>query len=93
MSNATSALINNIQPENSSDLPLRELVTQSLEHYFSQLDGEKPSNLYELVREETEAPLMRAVMNYTQGNQSEAAILLGISRNTLRKKLEQYNIC
>lgn len=72
--------------------PLCDLVKQSIEGYFSQLDGEAPSNLYDLVLAQTEAPLLKAVMRYSQGNQSKAATLLGISRNTLRKKLAHYNI-
>lgn len=92
MSNTATTLATRIQPDQTNGLPLRELVKKSLEFYFSQLDGEKPSNLYDLVLEETEAPLLKAVMTYTKSNQSKAAELLGISRNTLRKKLEQYSI-
>lgn len=80
------------QRPQSSSIPLRQLVNTSLEHYFSQLDGEAPSNLYNLVLEEVETALLSAVMQYTSHNQSHAAKLLGISRNTLRKKLELYAI-
>lgn len=76
----------------SHSIPLRQLVNTSLEHYFSQLDGEAPSNLYELVLEEMETALLNSVMQYTSNNQSQAAKLLGISRNTLRKKLDLYSI-
>ena len=72
--------------------PLRELIRQTLEHYFKQLDGTHPANLYELVFEEVELPLLQIVMNFTEGNQSKAAELLGISRGTLRKKLKQYKL-
>ena len=41
---------------------------------------------------EVEAPLMQAVMEYTKGNQSRAAIVLGLSRGTLRKKLKMYGL-
>lgn len=69
--------------------PLRELIRQALMRYFKQLDGAHPANLYELVLEEVELPLLEIVMEFTQGNQCKAAELLGISRGTLRKKLKE----
>lgn len=72
--------------------PLHDSVRQSLENYLSQLKGQVPKNLYELILAEVEAPLMHAVMDYTKGNQSRAAIVLGLSRGTLRKKLKQYGL-
>lgn len=72
--------------------PLHDSVRQALENYLSQLNGELPSNLYELILAEVEAPLMDAVMEYTKGNQSRAAIVLGLSRGTLRKKLKMYGL-
>lgn len=72
--------------------PLHDSVRQALENYLSQLKGEIPSNLYELILAEVEAPLMEAVMEYTKGNQSRAAIVLGLSRGTLRKKLKMYGL-
>lgn len=72
--------------------PLHDSVRQSLENYLLQLKGQLPSNLYELILAEVEAPLMDAVMEYTKGNQSRAAIVLGLSRGTLRKKLKMYGL-
>lgn len=72
--------------------PLHDSVRQALESYFMQLKGTAPSNLYEMVLAEVEVPLMEAVMEYTKENQSRAAILLGISRGTLRKKLKIYGM-
>jgi len=72
--------------------PLHDSVRQALESYFMQLKGQVPSNLYELVLAEVEVPLIQAVMEYTRGNQSRAAILLGLSRGTLRKKLKIYGM-
>jgi len=48
--------------------------------------------LYDLVIGEVERPLFKAVMDYTHGNQSQAAGILGINRGTLRKKLRSYSI-
>ena len=72
--------------------PLHDSVRQSLENYLSQLKGQMPSNLYELILAEVEAPLMECVMEYTKNNQSRAAIVLGLSRGTLRKKLKMYGL-
>ncbi len=72
--------------------PLREVVRDALVHYFDQLDGTQPNDLHQLVMQQVEQPLFETVMEYTGGNQSKAATLLGISRSTLRKKLAQYEI-
>tara|TARA_R110000868_G_scaffold17438_4_gene76586 strand:+ start:957 stop:1244 length:288 start_codon:yes stop_codon:yes gene_type:complete len=72
--------------------PLHDSVRQSLENYLSHLKGQMPSNLYELILAEVEAPLMECVMEYTKNNQSRAAIVLGLSRGTLRKKLKMYGL-
>jgi Fis family transcriptional regulator len=72
--------------------PLHDSVRQSLENYLTRLKGDLPSNLYELILAEVEAPLMAAVMEYTKGNQSRAAVVLGLSRGTLRKKLKMYGL-
>jgi Fis family transcriptional regulator len=72
--------------------PLHESVRQAIENYFLQLKGEVPKNLYDLVLAEVEEPLMRAVMEFTNNNNSRAAIVLGLSRGTLRKKLKTYGM-
>lgn len=78
--------------ETSRPAPLSELVRQSLDQYFDQLEGTEPSDLYQMVLRQTERPLFERVMQHTGGNQSRAAALLGISRATLRKKLALYDI-
>ncbi len=72
--------------------PLRECVKDALESYFRQLAGHESNNLYQMVINEVEDPLLRTVMSQTGGNQTRAARILGISRSTLRKKLAQYQI-
>ena len=72
--------------------PLREAVRDALAYYFDQLDGTAPNDLHQLVIQQVEHPLFEVVMEYTGGNQSKAAMLLGISRSTLRKKLALYEI-
>ena len=73
--------------------PLRVQVETTLQAYFRQLDGHPPpANFYRLVLQEVEPPLLRAVLDYTGGNQSRAAEVLGLNRATLRKKLRQYQL-
>lgn len=72
--------------------PLNKYVKEALEAYFEKIDGHKITDLYEMVLKETEAPLFRSVMKYTENNQSNAALILGINRGTLRKKLKQYKL-
>lgn len=71
---------------------LSSLTDECLHSYFANLNGHKPGDLYELVMGEVEKPLFRAVLGYTNGNQSEAAEILGINRGTLRKKLRVYKL-
>jgi len=72
--------------------PLRECVREALGNYFAHLNGHPVNNLYDLVLAEVEEPLLRTVLQHTGGNQTQAAVLLGISRSTLRKKLAHYDI-
>ncbi len=72
--------------------PLAACVKTSLDRYFHDLNGEKPGNLYEMVIVEIERPLLEAVMHHAQSNQCKAARMLGINRNTLRKKLKLHGL-
>lgn len=72
--------------------PLSTLTDEALHGYFASLNGHKPCDLYQLVMGEVEKPLFRAVLGYTNGNQSEAAEILGINRGTLRRKLRSYDL-
>lgn len=75
-----------------SNCELANSVKASLDQYFQDLDGEPPHAVYDMVLSCIEKPLLEYVMQYTSGNQSKAAEILDINRNTLRKKLQQYNI-
>jgi len=72
--------------------PLRSHVSRSLNEHFRNLDGEPVSDLYALVLAEMEIPLLEKVLEYTRGNQTRAAEMLGLNRGTLRKKLKQYGL-
>ena len=72
--------------------PLSEAVRNSLKQYFKQLNGEEVSGIYEMVLQETERPLLEVIMHQADGNQTRAAKMLGVNRNTLRKKLARYGL-
>lgn len=71
---------------------LEQCVLRSLEQYFADLDGSRPHALLDMVTTAVERPLLQFAMNRCDGNQCAAAELLGINRNTLRKKLQQYRL-
>jgi Fis family transcriptional regulator len=71
---------------------LRNCVRRSLADYFANLEGENVNNLYQMVLAEMEIPLLEKVLEYTRGNQTRAAEMLGLNRGTLRKKLKQYGL-
>lgn len=67
-------------------------VRKAMSQYFSDLDGEEPSGIYDMVVGCVEKPLLEVILNHAQGNQTKAAELLGINRNTLRKKMQSFGI-
>jgi Fis family transcriptional regulator, factor for inversion stimulation protein len=77
---------------NPDDIPLRNHAERALHEYFASLNGHQPARLYDLVLREVEEPLFRTVLDYASGNQSQAAVILGINRGTLRKKLRQFGL-
>ncbi len=80
------------RPLGAKGKSLATLTDEALQTYFQSLNGHRPGALYDLVIGEVEKPLFRAVLNYTDGNQSRAAEILGINRGTLRKKLRDYRL-
>ncbi|HHI91913.1 MAG TPA: DNA-binding transcriptional regulator Fis [Gammaproteobacteria bacterium] len=78
--------------DDAQNAPLSDHIKSMLEGYFNDLDGHPPADLYQMVLQEIEQPLLESVLHYTRGNQSKAAIVLGLNRGTLRKKLKQYDL-
>ncbi len=72
--------------------PLRACAESALRRYLDELDGHECSDLYAMVMNEVEHPLLQTVMEHAGGNQSRAAELLGINRSTLRKKLREHGL-
>ncbi len=67
-------------------------VRRSLNRYFKDLDGEAPSEIYDMVISAVERPLLAFILDRSEGNQTRAADMLGINRNTLRKKLREHGL-
>ncbi len=63
-----------------------------MKQYFKDLNGEDASGVYQMVLSEMEKPLLEVVMQYADKNQSKASRVLGINRNTLRKKLDLHGL-
>ncbi len=72
--------------------PLDECVRQNLERYLADLGGMQPHNMWQMVMHHVEKPLLEVAMQHAKGNQSRAALTLGITRNTLRKKLLDHQL-
>ena len=71
---------------------LKYQVGLALRRYFKELDGNKATNVFEMVIKEVEKPMIEEVMKFCDGNKSKASKILGINRVTLRTKLKQYNL-
>jgi len=71
---------------------LSDCVKRSLERYFKDMDGEKPTLIYEMVLKNIEKPMIETVLGKAAGNLSRASQMLGVTRNTLRKKMQQLRI-
>ncbi|MBK1701697.1 DNA-binding transcriptional regulator Fis [Thiococcus pfennigii] len=72
--------------------PLSDCVRDALQCYLDKMDGHPVNDLYRLVIEEVERPMLQTLLDHTGGNQTRAAQLLGISRSTLRKKIADYGL-
>jgi Fis family transcriptional regulator len=67
-------------------------VVKSLDDYFRHLDGEPPHGVYDMVIGQVERVLLTTMLERSNGNQSHAADMLGLNRNTLRAKLAKHKL-
>ena len=67
-------------------------VEISLDDYFRRLDGEPPHGVYDMVITQVERALLSSMLERSNGNQTHAADMLGLNRNTLRAKLAKYKL-
>jgi Fis family transcriptional regulator, factor for inversion stimulation protein len=89
---AFTVLPTEVLPSQAASATLRDYVREFLRQYFIRLQETPPTNLYESILTEIEAPMLEIVLQYVGKNQSEAARLLAMSRGTLRKKMQQYGM-
>lgn len=78
--------------QHTTPVPLSANVKKAVDQYFAQLNGHDTAGLYAMVMSEVERPLLECVLEHTAFNQTKAAKILGLSRSTLRKKLDEYQI-
>lgn len=71
---------------------MARVVRKAIDGYFKDLDGEKARGVYDMVIHCVEKPLLESVLHRVKGNQTHAAEMLGINRNTLRKKIKVHGI-
>ncbi|MGH7878962.1 MAG: helix-turn-helix domain-containing protein, partial [Candidatus Binataceae bacterium] len=76
---------------NDTEAPLSELIHRRLEEMVSE-DGAEPRDLHQRIIAELEKPLIELALARARGNQVQAARMLGLNRNTLRKKLADHAI-
>lgn len=81
-----------MQNETSRLTGLAEIVERTLQDYLDTLGDHEAMNIYRLVLDEVERPLLELMMRYTHGNQSKAAKYMGINRVTVRTKLKRYDL-
>jgi Fis family transcriptional regulator len=77
---------------NTTSKPLKECVFSAMKNYYTHIEGSEPSEVYDMLLSQIEPALLETTMEFTRGNQSKAAIMLGLSRGTLRKKLKRYGL-
>jgi Fis family transcriptional regulator len=78
--------------EADTPIPLRQNVQEAIRRYLEDMGHSQPECLYRVLMAEVEPPLIEEVLRYTHGNQSQTAKILGMTRNTLRAKLNRYDI-
>ena len=84
--------LNQTSTEHDYPVTLRENVQEAIRRYLEDMGTCQPDCLYQTLLAEVEPPLIEEVLRFTQGNQSQTARILGMTRNTLRAKLNRYEI-
>lgn len=94
--NIATSTADNLFVTNLSSISLEELVKKRLEVHFQQQTAAEidPAGLklYDIVLRQVEKPLLELALRATNGNQVKTAQMLGINRNTLKKKIDIYKI-
>jgi DNA-binding protein Fis len=84
-----------IEPEVAAKLDkhsLEAVVELKISRFLEQIGTYYPENLHSLIMQKVEKPLISQILRRTGGNQVHASKILGINRNTLRKKMKMYGL-
>ena len=73
-------------------MSFEEMVKSQLSGFLRRIDGYRLENFYDDVIGRVEKPLLELIMEHTGGNQVKAAEILGVGRNTLRRKLTDHGL-
>jgi Fis family transcriptional regulator len=76
----------------SQSTPLRDEVRKTIRQFLQDMGNTEPEHVYRKLLSEVEPPLIEEVLTFTRGNQSRAARILGMTRNTLRTRIRRYGI-
>lgn len=75
-----------------SDVSIEEFIEKKMDNFFKQLGTHETRGLYDVVIKQTEKPMIKKAMDWADGNQIKASRVLGLSRNTLRSKINKLKI-
>ena len=89
---AVSAAVGVHSPQLLDECSLDKLIEVKITRFLKQLGEHSPDNLYAFFMGKFEKTFLTQVMRHTGGNQMQASRLLGMNRNTLRKKLRAYDL-
>ena len=81
-----------LQQKTVPNLALEEFLEHRLKDFIKQMNASGGRNLHPMLLREIERPLITITLRETNGNQIQAAHLLGMNRNTLRKKIKELKI-
>ncbi len=88
--NQTSAMADDELAVKLDGYSLESIVELKISRFLDQIGGYYPENLHAMMMRKVEKPLINQILKRTGGNQVHAARILGINRNTLRKKMKMY---
>ena len=79
--------------QNLDNYSLESIVELKISRFLEQIGNYYPESLHATIMRKVEKPLLNQILRRTGGNQVHAARILGINRNTLRKKMKLYGFC
>lgn len=92
MRQSARAEVVDFKPRLRGAAPLNGAVREALERYLHTLGDQPAHDLYAMLMEQVERPLLEVALERTGGNQCKAAVMLGLSRATLRKKMQRHGL-